>query len=712
MRTDQAPFLDGLRVPEPSELHAGLKIFWDRVRVYFSRRENQFLWGIVLLAGLLRLSYLDLIEFKADEAQHLLRAARLVEEGEWPLVGTIASVGVAKPPMMVYLMAIPLLFGRDPRLASAFIAVLNVAAIAGLFLVARRYYGLRVAVLSALLLAVNPWAVIFSRKVFTADLLLPFGVLLLWGLLRALVDRRPWGWVLICLSLGSSLYLTFSPVPVLLACLILVIVYRSRVSWAHLVFGICLVILLFIPYFYHLNTAGLSDWRNAFRSLSVIPDGSTSTRPPVSRAFEYAAWLHSGQHLSSLAGKSIQAFAPIHSVFAPLNGIQILLFLASLGASAILAMRSWSHWRQREDTAKYVILSVWLWVPLLFWTMMRSALQVHYLVVLYPVGFLSIGLLLDRLFDLAYWLPLRRHWWTSLTTPLLALVVMALVVWQFYSVFHLYDFVVRHDTEGGYGVPFRYWRRTAAAALRQADAQEVDQVWVATEGADIAYEQVPLILHYLLGPKVKGVFMGQGSNDCLLLPAGRPAVYLLTRNSPPVTEILRQLGAEERSTVLFPDQHYRARVWVAEERSVEQVLSMIPERELWAFDWGLRLLGYGWPSDARAGQRARLTTYWSFADVPDDVRLVQHSLFNHLVDRDGDKLAQRDGFGLPERYWSDGLVLVQWFDLVLPLEMSPGEYTVLTGVYRLSDYARGRVIDDSGYDIGDSVALGPLPVSN
>ena len=332
------------------------------------------------------------------------------------------------------------------------------------------------------------------------------------------------------------------------------------------------------------------------------------------------------------------------------------------------------------------------------------------MIVLYPVGFISMGLLLDRLLDLPYWPILRRHWWTTFVMPLIGVFLLILAIWQAYSVFYMYDFVVRYDTRGGYGIPFRYWRRTADAALRQAEIEQVDQVWIVAQGADIAYEESPLILHYLLGPRVVGVFMGQGGNDCLLMPAGRPGVYLLTRDSAPVDDALHQLGAQERSTVLFPDNQMRARVLVAEERSVDEVLAMIPHRESRLFDWGLQLLGYGWPPDAKAGQSARLVTFWSFGDVPDGVRLVQHSLFNHLVSEDGRKLVQRDGFGLPERYWSEGLILVQWFDLQLPAELPAGEYNLLTGLYRLSDMARSRIIDEQGYDLSDTVALGPLPV--
>lgn len=710
MRGDRVRSMDNLNIPDPAEIAGWLRRLRAKAYEVLSQRDIQFLLGIVAVAALLRFSYLDLIEFKADEAQHLLRSARLVEEGEWPLTGTVASVGIAKPPLMVYLMAIPSLLGRDPRWASAFIALLNVVAVAGLYVLIRRYYGLRPAAIGSLLLAVNPWAVAYSRKVFTADLLLPLNLLLLWGLLRAIVDRRPWGWASACVSLSLALYLTFSPLPILLVFIAILIIYRERVSWSHLVFGVSLSILIFVPYLYYWNVNGMEGLRDAISSLRTA-SGSTTPKA-ISLAFQYAAWLHSGHQYSSLAGMSIREFAPLRSIFAPLNGIQVLLFLVSLASTVILAVRSWSHWRQREDEAKYAILALWLWVPLLFWTVGRLELQPHYMVVLYPVGFVSMGLLLNQLFDLPYWPIFRRHWWATFALPLIGLFLLVLVVWQSYSVFYLYDFVARFDTRGGYGIPYRYWRRTAQAALRQAEAEGVDEVWVVTEGADIVYEEYPLILHYLLGPQAKGIFMGQGANECLLLPAGRSGVYLLTRESAPVNEALQQLGAEERNNVSFPNREMKARILVAEARPVDEVLAMIPRRELGIFDWGLTLLGYGWPANARAGQSVHLSTYWTFDNVPNHVVLAQHSLFNHLVNQEGNKLAQRDGFGLPERYWSEGLVLIQWFDLHLPTEVPTGEYQLLTGLYRLSDMARSRVIDGEGYDLGDAMILGPLPVAN
>ncbi|MCL6430381.1 MAG: hypothetical protein K6V36_05900, partial [Anaerolineae bacterium] len=146
-------------------------------------------------------------------------------------------------------------------------------------------------------------------------------------------------------------------------------------------------------------------------------------------------------------------------------------------------------------------------------------------------------------------------------------------------------------------------------------------------------------------------------------------------------------------------------------REPAELLSLVPQpTDEQMLDSGLVLLGYEWPADARPGSRVRFATFWRLQETPAAERGVVHSLFNHLLAADGQKVTQRDGFGLPERYWRPGLMLVQWFELELPPEAPAGDYTLLTGMYRLSDLSRNSVVDESNAPIGDSIRLGPVRV--
>ena len=118
--------------------------------------QKAILFALLALAALLRLGALDRMEFKEDEATALEHASRFVDDGAWPKVGLMASIGVPNPPGFIYLLAIPYALSRDPIFVTAFVALLNVAAAAAAFLFAARAFNRRVALIAALFFAVGP----------------------------------------------------------------------------------------------------------------------------------------------------------------------------------------------------------------------------------------------------------------------------------------------------------------------------------------------------------------------------------------------------------------------------------------------------------------------------------------------------------------------------------------------------------------------------
>lgn len=695
-----------MTVPEPSEVWAWFGARWRGLVGALAQPDARVMWGIVLLAAVLRLSSLDLLEFKADEVNHLVRGLEVVEHGRLPLVGGGSSYGPAKPPMMTYLMALPLAFGRDPRYAAAFIAMLNVAAVAGTFLVARRYYGLRAAMIAGLLFAVNPWAVVMSRKVFTADVLAPMAVVLFAALLAAVVDRRPWGWALSVIVLAFMLLTTYSPAPLAVVLVVVLAVYRRRVRWSYLVLGALLAVVLASPYLYYLNLTRLQDVREGLREALAGTAGGA--RGASVLPVEFAVRLHAGAGIEALGGRVAPELAPSLGPMRYLARASGVVFLISLPLLVYLALRAWARWREPQDPAIYVLPGLWLWLPLVLLALWRGSVAQHYLVVLWPVGFVAMGVALDRLLA-ALRSSSRRAWPLdfALAGGVWAMLI-ALVLSQAYGVTMLYRFVASRDTTGGYGTPLRTWQRTADMVRREVRALGADQVWVIGNGVDPGYETEPAVLRYLLAPDVRVVFLGQGGHESLLLPAERPGLYLITRPATRVVQALTAMGGEVRGLVTLPDERTAAQVMAVPQQSAAEVLSGIPNRGLWKLDTGMHLLGYEWPLSAQPGERVALATYWALLDVPPEARAHQHSLFNHLMSGDH-RVAQVDGLGLPERSWQDGLVLLQWFEMDLPPDLAAGEYTLLTGMYALDDMSRSRVM--SGGEASDgAVALGPVRV--
>ena len=144
---------------------------------------------IAALAAWLRLRRIDLVEFKVDEAI-AIDMARGVLHGDFPTAGLTSSTGARNPPLLIYLTAIPLAVRDDPLAATAFVALLAVAAVTLTYFVLRPRFGSLVALGAAALFATAPWAVLFGRKVWGQNVLPVVSVGLLWSLFAVLEHRR------------------------------------------------------------------------------------------------------------------------------------------------------------------------------------------------------------------------------------------------------------------------------------------------------------------------------------------------------------------------------------------------------------------------------------------------------------------------------------------------------------------------------------------
>lgn len=124
---------------------------------------------LVLSAAWLRLNMADIVEFKRDEANLARLALDLARGREFPLLGIGSSVGLRNAPFSVYVVTPPFLLSSDPIFATQYIGALNILAVGLLYGLARRYYGTLAALVAALCLAVSPWAVVFSRKLWAQN---------------------------------------------------------------------------------------------------------------------------------------------------------------------------------------------------------------------------------------------------------------------------------------------------------------------------------------------------------------------------------------------------------------------------------------------------------------------------------------------------------------------------------------------------------------
>ncbi|HHX65158.1 MAG TPA: glycosyltransferase family 39 protein, partial [Chloroflexi bacterium] len=219
--------MPALHVPEPREIVQMGGHLVERLRRYWRQPEHQMLWIIIALAAVLRLVALDLIEFRPEQVAQLVEAER-IGRLQLPVLGPHTLAAPDTPSLSSYLLALPVQVQRDPRVAAVLISLIHTISIGWCFTLARRYYGVRVAVIAATLYAITPWAVIFSRRI-TGDALLPLlNIWLLQNLAVVLIDRRPQAWVGIGLALALMSYTSAAFYALAAVSLVLAILYRRR----------------------------------------------------------------------------------------------------------------------------------------------------------------------------------------------------------------------------------------------------------------------------------------------------------------------------------------------------------------------------------------------------------------------------------------------------------------------------------------------------
>ncbi len=661
--------------------------------------------AIMLLAAYLRLSNLELTEFKLDEAHVCSRAAEFLASGRPPLVGIGSSVGAANPPLFIYLMAVPVSLSRNPTVIAGFIALLNLGAVLGCYLLAREHFGKKVGLIATLLFAVSPWAVFYSRKIWAQDLLPPFVGLFFAAIFSTIVKRKPRQLILVFLWLACLIQLHLSALALIPLVVLLLLVFRSRISPVPLLVGLLVFGLIFTPYIYYDATHG---WTNLRTFIEAAGGPATFDL----KSAQYATQIIAGRDYHALAGASFERFLAEIVDFTWLNAVETWLFLCGVAYLAWQVFRGWQRGRKdgvSDETARFTVLLAWLLLPVLFYVRHTTPVYPHYFILLYPVQFIIIGVFVVKVLNWPSSLasssktsPLVRFLAGKVLPVSLVALILGLALWQVHLTEAFYNFVDRNDTTGGHGLPVKYHLQAAESLKRLAEGA---QVLILSDGAVPAWHETPAVFDFLLQPEISPRFINY--REALVFPRA-DALYLLTPGDNPAISVLDEYAQElvnERISIRGGPDAFRFYRFDAE--SLIPIKASLTDGDTpVALDNGVEILGYAVSGEVSPGGALRLALYWTVGTVPD----ASYHFFNHLVDDEGQRWGQRDGPGYPAGQWREGDVVVSWFDISIAPDAPPGEYWVLTGMYTYPGGVRASVLDERGQPIGGSLRLGPIEI--
>lgn len=205
---------------------------------------------IFLLSALFRVTNLDIIEFKIDEATNLLLASFPIFGHPFPPGGIVSSIGILNTPLLNYILFPILLVSLDPRVVVFFIAIINAFSNGFLYLAIRKYYNKNLAIITTLLIAFSPWSILFSRKIWPPDFIFPFFVLLFFGIHKILIDKKVKFWIpavfssifLIQLEMASGFFIFLGG--------LLLLFQKPKINIKYILIGLFIGMIPFVPYFY------------------------------------------------------------------------------------------------------------------------------------------------------------------------------------------------------------------------------------------------------------------------------------------------------------------------------------------------------------------------------------------------------------------------------------------------------------------------------
>jgi hypothetical protein len=640
---------------------------------------------LLVAAGYVRFSRLEYSYIGGDQSILLGIAAKFVHQGEIPLAANKSSAGIMNPPLVEYLLAIPLFLRTGMLGAVRFTALLNLAAVAACYGFVAHLFGRRAGFLAALLFAANPWAVYYSRLIWNPTPIPLFSTLLLGSLLLYFAGSRWGGWlVLACVSLAAIVQLHLASLVLLLLIGLILVLLRRAVAIKPLLVGIGAFVLSFFPFLLFLRGTGFIDVRATLQALqggeavhfNLAP--ALLTRDLATGNGIFSAVMHSGS----------QWQAAVWSWFGLMRVESWLLVLSGLHAVVHL-VRARHRFAGDQLPARAVaalILLLWLVFPTIMYARHGTYLQNYYFLYLYPAPFVLIALFLDdawRALAQAADRGRTRGARLVLSGAALSLPAVAglIAVWQFQLFFVRLDLTPQYRFDGR---PVYEVDRLIQTARTLMDARPDCALVALAEGDSYETSSLGLLSPFLYPAQVRYLQTGRG----LLVPR-TCALYVVAGQDPWANTWLEANGSrlaqagEEEPGWRFYELPASAR------QRLMAGLEAAPGLGEWAN--GIRLRSWQLEPHVHAGEALEVTYVWEVTAAPAHPR---YHFFNHLLSqKDGSLVGQEDGPGVYSLYWRAGDLLITRFYIPVPTGAAPGDYVLNLGLYTWPEIERVPRVD-------------------
>ena len=629
---------------------------------------------ILLIAGWMRLGRNGIVEYFHDDAMLSTLALEMADGENFPLTGILSSTGIPNPATSVYLMAIPFSLSSDPNFAIQFVMLLNVVGVGILWVIAHRYFGRQAGIFASLAYAINPWAVLFSRKIWAQDFHTPLillGILLLLYGFWESSDRKGWKQALAqTLSIPILLFafqIHFAALALTPTILLALWAGRKQIIWRAMILSFFLSAGVLFPYIIGLTQTLEQDSTRISDAAgrSSVSEGLSITSEPILDT----VYLSSGTGLETWVAPDQQD--QLSKTYPPLT--QAGLLFSGLMLLGVIVV--WQKHRQFM-----LLMLIWAFLPQCALILNWTPIYVHYFIPSIPAMLLLAGIGFSSILGLV-----GQGRIVSGLTWGLVFVILGLQVAQWQNILNYVE--SHHIPYPGFTTPISHLNKIGDTL------RESDDVVIISQGMSWNLHHEVAVWDTLLWDDVAcaRTLIGDGY---AVFPA-HPFSVLIAPDAVanPVNNLYltdNPIHFETRQG----DNGYTLYQWDDSPQWTQPPIQAINAS---LFDNGVQLIGYALEDNT-------LYLEWH---LPAQHKGADYQYSAQLFDGDGNRITQLDKTFWHGRHWCDDDRLITWGTLSSDTDAT----TVKISMYRLGtgnevgQFFNANILDELRNPIGQSVDI-------
>lgn len=213
--------------------------------------KNTWFWSFVIFlsAAFFRIFFLDLIEFKFDEAITLFELNRFYNSPYFMQTGPVQSTGVYNFPLFNYIMIVLSFPIRDAQFLSFIVALINTTSVSFFYIFTRRFYNNFIAILASLILVFSPWSILLSRKIWIPDLIFPFVLISFYSFHKLIFEKNKNSVFFLFFFLSLLFQLHAAGAFFAFATILILVVFKRLTDYKRILLGIIIGFIPGVPYF-------------------------------------------------------------------------------------------------------------------------------------------------------------------------------------------------------------------------------------------------------------------------------------------------------------------------------------------------------------------------------------------------------------------------------------------------------------------------------